>query len=72
MSLHPPWVSLHLNGVQKNMTHITIQIDQETDAILKELAARNHRSKRSQLTVMAVEYAKQLLPNFNPKKRGAR
>lgn len=60
------------HGVHPHMTHITIQLDQETDAILKELAARNHRSKRSQLTHMAVEYAKKLLPNFNPKKRGAR
>lgn len=46
------------------MPHISVEIDEESDALIQALATRERRSKREQLAFSAIQHARAQLPEF--------
>jgi len=46
------------------MPHISVEIDNESNALLEALAKKERRSKREQLAHSAIEHARSVLPDF--------
>lgn len=47
------------------MPYISVEIDEESDALLRALATRERRSKREQLAFSAIAHAREQLPDFS-------
>lgn len=60
------------------MPYISVELDQESDALLQALASKERRSKREQLAFSAISHARSILPDFKfepakpSKKKGAK
>ena len=47
------------------MPHISVEIDEESDALIQALATRERRSKREQLAFSAIAHARAQMPDFS-------
>lgn len=46
------------------MPHISVEIDEESDALIQKLATKERRSKREQFAFSAIAHARSQLPDF--------